>query len=101
MPVGDEMNGFVAEDNVDSVTGLVPWLQTAIARFYPDSTYAASLPLEIKESAKTLLFHPPQIGARVQCPHCGAQHATRMDEVHAFVCAHCGNSVTVDPPKIQ
>jgi hypothetical protein len=41
--LGDEMNGFVAEENVDSVTGLVPWLQAAIAHFYPDCTYTASL----------------------------------------------------------
>jgi hypothetical protein len=99
--LGDEMNGFVAEESVDSVAGLVPWLEAAIARFYPDSTYTASLSPEIKESAQTRFFQPPQIGARVACPHCRTPHVSRMDEVYAFVCAHCGKSVTVNPPKIQ
>ena len=99
--LGDEMNGFVAEESVDSVAALVPWLQAVIARFYPDSTYTASLSQEIKESAQTRFFQPPQIGARVECPHCGTPHVSRMDEVYAFVCAHCGNSITVNPPKIQ
>jgi hypothetical protein len=51
--LGDEMNGFVAEESVDSVAGLVPWLQAAIARFYPDSTYTASLSPAVHHSKTT------------------------------------------------
>src|SRR5213593_1346302 len=28
-------------------------------------------------------------------------HSSRMDELIAFVCSNCGNSVKVDPPRIQ
>ena len=38
--LGDEMNGFMAEENVASIAEIVPWLQEAIAHFYPVSTYA-------------------------------------------------------------
>jgi hypothetical protein len=38
--LGDEMNGFMAEENVASIAEIVPWLQEAIAHFYPASTYA-------------------------------------------------------------
>ena len=34
--LGDEMNGFLAEENVRSVPEIVPWLQEAIAHFLPD-----------------------------------------------------------------
>ena len=39
--LGDEMNGYLAEENVSNVDEILPWLQEAIAHFYPDSTYAA------------------------------------------------------------
>jgi hypothetical protein len=35
---GDEVNGFVAEETFALVAGIGPWLQQAIAYFYPDST---------------------------------------------------------------
>lgn len=85
--LGDQRNGFKAEQNVASMEDIVPWLQLAIAHFYPDSTYAESLTPEIREAASHRLFHPPRTGARVTCPHCGAANATpEMDELFIFVC---------------
>jgi DNA-directed RNA polymerase subunit RPC12/RpoP len=100
--LGDEMNGFEAEETVRSVDEIVPSLQEAIAHFYPDSTYAASLSPEVRERCPRRLFHPPRIGVSVRCPHCGSPNACPfMDETFAFVCNHCGESVEVQPPKIQ
>jgi hypothetical protein len=100
--LGDEMNGYDAEESVQSVAEIVPWLQEAIAHFYPTSTYAESLPAEVKERAARAVFRKPQVGAREICPYCGAANARLpMDEVFAFVCARCGKSVEVAPPKVQ
>ena len=101
--LGDEMNGFLAEENVGKMADIVPWLQEAIAHFYPQSSYTASLGVEVRERAATRVFLPPSSGARAICPHCGAPNAiaVTMDQVFAFVCAHCGNSVEVQPPKVQ
>jgi hypothetical protein len=100
--LGDKMNGYEAEENVRSVAEVIPWLQEAIAHFYPKSTYALSLDAELRERAARRLFRPPRIGARVTCPHCGAPHAApEFDELLAFTCAHCGNFVEVERPKIQ
>jgi hypothetical protein len=100
--LGDEMNGYLAEENVPTVAEIVPWMQEAIAHFYPESPYAASLSSEIRERAASRLFRPPKIGARVICPHCGAPNsAPEMDELFAFVCTHCGESVEVQPLKVQ
>jgi hypothetical protein len=41
--LGDQMNGFLAEEDENSVAEIRPWLQEAIVRFYPDSDYAQSL----------------------------------------------------------
>ena len=41
--LGDEIGGYLAEETVESVSGVIPWLQEAIAHFYPTSTYAKSL----------------------------------------------------------
>jgi hypothetical protein len=100
--LGDELSGFVAEETVPSVADIVPWLQEAIAHFYPTSTYASSLPPEIRERAVRQLFHAPRIGASANCPHCGAPNAagTMFDELIVFVCARCGASVEVRP-KVQ
>lgn len=74
----------------------------AIAHFFPESTYAASLDPDILERAKNRRFRTPQVGARAICPHCGAPNAaSMMDALFAFVCAHCGAVVTLDPPKVQ
>jgi hypothetical protein len=35
--LGDKMNGFLAEEVVNSVADILPWLQEAIAHFYPGS----------------------------------------------------------------
>jgi len=45
--LGDEMNGYLAEENVSSMDAIVPWLQEAIAHFYPASLYAKSLDPQI------------------------------------------------------
>jgi hypothetical protein len=101
--VGDDMNGYLAEETASVVAEIVPWLQEAIAHFYPGSSYARSLSPELRERAKQQLFQPPKIGAQVICPHCGAPHATPpgMDELLAFVCHHCGDSVEVQKPPVQ
>jgi hypothetical protein len=99
--LGDDMNGYLAADFVPTVADIVPWLQEAIAHFYPASTYTASLPPDLIERAAKRLFHTPKIGAQVICPHCGAPTASMLDEVFILVCNHCGNSVDVKPPPIQ
>jgi hypothetical protein len=92
----------VAEETFAFVASL-PWLQQAIAHFYPDSTYAQNLDPGVMQLAAQRLFHPPATGAQVRCPHFGAPHPARsgMDEPIHFICSHCGESVTVEPPKIQ
>jgi hypothetical protein len=99
--LGDDANGYVAQETVTSVADIAPWLQEAIAHFYPESSYAVGLDAELRERASRSLFQPPRRGASVRCPHCGAPHATMMDEVIAFVCPQCGNSVQVEPSKVQ
>jgi hypothetical protein len=100
--LGDRINGYVAAENVRSVSDIVPWLQEAIAHFFPQSRYAASLDKEIRTRAARRVFCPPQIGAMVFCPHCGASHASPgLDELIAFHCPRCGNFVDVEPPKVQ
>jgi hypothetical protein len=100
--LGDEVNGYVAEETLVAASEIAPWLQEAIAHFYPTSTYAASLSAEIRERAAVRQFLPPRIAARVICPHCGTpQSAAGMEEVFAFTCSECGNSVQVEPPKVQ
>ena len=100
--LGDEVNGYVAEETLSAAAEIAPWLQEAIAHFYPTSTYAASLSAEVRERAAVRQFFPPRIAARVNCPHCGAPNVmTGMEEVFAFTCSECGNSVKVDSPKVQ
>ena len=99
--LGDEMNGYEAAEFFQSAAEILPWLRDAIAHFYPKSEYAASLDADTLERARTRLFQTPSVGARAVCPHCGTPHASMMDELFAFVCTHCGTSVTVDPPKVQ
>jgi len=99
--LGDEMYGYLAEENVRSVSEIIPWLQETIAHFLPASTYAASLEPELRRRAATRLFRLPKIGASAICPHCGAPNAPMMDELIAYVCSHCGEGVEVEPPKVQ
>jgi hypothetical protein len=96
------MNGFLAEETVKSVADVIPWLQEAIAHFYPKSTYASSLDTEITERAARRLFSAARTGAQAICPHCGAPHASPgLDELIAFTCPRCGNFVEVKPPKLH
>jgi hypothetical protein len=101
--LGDEVNGFLAEENVLSITEIVPWLQEAIAHFYPDSTYAKSLDPQIRERAARRLFRSPIAGAQVRCPHCGAPNAAPpgMEELIAFTCLHCGKGVRLSTPSVS
>src|SRR5215472_9895704 len=101
--LGDEVNGFLAEETFTEAAGIAPWLQQAIAHFYSDSTYAKSLNEEVRAQGAQRLFHTPRTGMRVRCPHCGAPHAAPcgMEELLAFICSHCGKSVSVEPPKVQ
>jgi hypothetical protein len=84
--LGDDMNEYLAEANVASVTEIVPWLKEAAAHFYPTSTYTAGLGAEVTKRASRRRSHPPRISASVGCLHCGAPNATMMDEVSAFCC---------------
>ena len=101
--IGDDLNGYLAQETVTCVADVVPWLQEAIAHFYPNSTYAMSLDPAYRELATKRLFQPPKIGAEVRCPHCGSPNASRVafDELIAFTCNHCGAAVRVEPPKVQ
>jgi hypothetical protein len=80
--LGDEVNGFVAEETFVVAAGILPWLEQAIAHFYPDSDYARSLNDEVRTLSVQRLFHPPATGAQVRCPRCGAPRAapTSMEE---------------------
>jgi hypothetical protein len=100
--LGDEMNGYLAEEDVGSVAEILPWLQEAITHFYPQSSYAALLSPEIRERAATRLFRPPKVGARAICPHCGAPNAAPvMDELSRSSALHCGESAMLEPQKVQ
>jgi hypothetical protein len=79
--LGDRLNGYMAEKNVSLVADIIPWLQKAIAHFYPDSTYAMGLATEVRECAARQTFALPTAAARVTCPHCGAPNPNwgRMD----------------------
>jgi len=61
--LSDEVGGFQAEVTVAAIIDIIPWLEEAIAHFYPDAAYAASLSSEIKERAEQRLFLPPLVGA--------------------------------------
>jgi hypothetical protein len=76
-------------------------LQEPIAHFYPNATYTASLDAEVRERAARRQFQPPQVRQSLKYPHCGALNASIMDETFAFVCQHCGASVTVEPRQVQ
>ena len=101
--IGDDINGYVAQENVSSFAEVIPWLQEAIAHFYPQSSYAKSLDPAIGHWAAQRLFQPPRTGFQVRCPHCGAPHAAPpgFDELLGFVCNHCGRPVELEPRKVQ
>ena len=99
--LGDRLNGFLAETNVSLVANILPWLQEAIAHFYPDSTYAKGLPMEVRDRRGCRSLSRQWSAAHVTCPHCGARNPNfgRMEEIIAFVCSHCGAAVEVVPPR--
>ena len=100
--LGDKMNGYLAEQNVKAASEIVPWLQEAIAHFYPSSEYATALDAEIRQRGANRMFSPPRIGATVFCPYCGAPNPSPgFDEVIAFYCSRCGNSVEVERPRVN
>jgi hypothetical protein len=100
--LGDHMSGFLAEETCGSVNEILPWLQEAIAHFYPDSTYAKGLAAELRERAKARLFAPVLTRSSVQCPDCGAPNAAPgMDELFIFYCARCGRSIETKQPQVQ
>jgi hypothetical protein len=100
--LGDEVGGYIAEEMVEKVADALPWFQEAIAHFYPTSEYARGLDADIRERAARRVFTPPRVSASAICPHCGAPNATPgMEELLAFVCRRCGNSVQVKPPPVQ
>lgn len=99
--LGDDVNGYLAAENVGTVDEIVPWLQEAIAHFYPHSTYAASLDSELRNRAAIRLFQPPKIGSTAICPHCGAPNVSMMDQLFAYVCQRCGEAVRVGLPRIH
>jgi hypothetical protein len=48
--LGDDMNGYLAEETVRTVAEIVPWLQEAIAHFSPESSYARGLGPELRDA---------------------------------------------------
>ena len=98
--LGDEMNGYLAEENVSSTGDIVPWLQSR-SRLLPSFHVRENLGPQTRERATRRLFRPPISGAQVRCPDCGAPHAAPpgMEAVFAFVCAHCGKGVELPQPK--
>jgi hypothetical protein len=100
--LGDKMNGYLAEENVKFTFEIIPWLQEAIAHFYPESVYASGLDEEIRNRAANRIFRPPRVGATVFCPYCGAPNASPgFDELMLLYCARCGNSVEVKRPQVN
>src|SRR5215831_5098952 len=47
--LGDKIDGFLAEENLKSTSEILPWLQEAIARFFPESTYASRLDAPVRQ----------------------------------------------------
>jgi hypothetical protein len=88
--LGDEMTGFPAQETVGSAAEIAPWLQEAIAHFYPESAYSASLDPDVRQRAATRLFLPPTARARVVCPHCGAPHHAVPPGSSSSVCVAAG-----------
>src|SRR6516165_12643456 len=63
--LGDQVNGFVAEETFALVAGIGPWLQQAIAHFYPDSAYARALDQSETDGHAAPL---PDASGRHACP---------------------------------
>ena len=100
--LGDKMNGYQAEENVRSVAEIIPWLQEAIR---PLLSAIGICSLARRRTQGTRCATPfPTAPHRSQSDLSAlrsAPAAPEFDELLAFVCAHCGNSVQVERPKIQ
>jgi hypothetical protein len=85
--LGDDMNGYLAEETVSTVAEIVSLLQEAIAHFYPGSSDARSLSPELRERAKQRLFQPPKIGR-----HCRYRPANLRfgDSTDEWIGKRCG-----------
>src|SRR5436190_1899875 len=67
--LGDPLNGYRAQTEVGTMAGILPWLQRAIAKHYPDSTYIKSLG---SDAPSPLNAEPASVaGCAHQCPVCG------------------------------
>jgi hypothetical protein len=100
--LGDELNGYEAEETVATIADVLPWLQEAIAHFYPSSSYARNLDAAVADRAKDRVFLPPRGGATAICPYCEAANwVPGIDELLAFVCRRCGASVEVKRPPVS
>ena len=75
--LGDEMNGYLAQENVSSTGDIVPWLQESIAHFYPHSTYAKALDPQTQRAGS-----PPAVPAADQWAlKCDARIAARHMQI--------------------
>jgi hypothetical protein len=74
--LGDEIDGYIAEETVRKVADALPWFQEAIAHFHPTSEYAQNLGPDVDERGAHRVFTPPMVSASVICPNCGAPNAT-------------------------
>ena len=55
--LGYEISAYMAEENVQSVCEIVPWLQEDTAHFYPTSTYAVSLGTNLTNPGELPRYH--------------------------------------------
>ena len=78
--LGDEINGFLAEETLAHAAGIAPWLQQAIAHFYPDSPYARALPDEVRQPGRAAPL--PAAQRRHACPLSALRNAQRRDSRH-------------------
>lgn len=62
------MIGDAPETNVPLVAGILPWLEEASAHFYPDSTYARDLPMEIRDRGRCQTLSRPWWGGQGTSP---------------------------------
>ena len=62
--IGDDMNGYLAQEGVFSAAEIVSWFQEAVAHFYPDSSYAKALAEEKKPPSRHRLLCRKTVGRR-------------------------------------
>jgi hypothetical protein len=100
--LGDEVNGFLTQETLPSAVEILPWLQEAIAHFYPDSPYTAALEPELVRRAAHRIFQRPREAAQEICPYCRSPHVAPpgMEQLFQFICSRCGRSVEVKPPRV-